>query len=66
MDDLETRNMIMAGIFITAMIGMLMWQVLRVLSKGGLDGVGLIRLVCTLFVLGIMCYVGYTALSIWT
>jgi hypothetical protein len=64
MDD--QREMMFAGLFITAMIGMLAWQVLRLLSRGGLDGQGLIRLVCTVFVLGIMCYVGYTALSIWT
>lgn len=66
MDDDMQRNMIMAGVFITAMIGMLAWQVLRTLSRGGLDGVGLVRLACTTFVLGIMVYVGYSALSLWT
>ena len=60
------RNMLMAGVFITLMIGMVAWQVLRTLSRGGLDGVGAVRLVCSLFILGIMLYVGYTAFSIWT
>ena len=60
------RNMIMAGVFITLMIGMLAWQVLRTLSRGGLDGQGAVRLACSVFVLGIMVYVGYTALSLWT
>ena len=66
MDDYANRNMIMAGVFITLMIGMLVWQVLRTLSRGGLDGLGAIRLVVSVFVLGIMLYVGYTALSLWT
>lgn len=66
MDDEANRNMIMAGLFLTVMIGMLAWQVLRTISRGGLDGPGAVRLVCTVFVLGIMLYVGYTALSIWT
>ena len=60
------RNMIMAGVFITLMIGMLVWQVLRVLSRGGLDGQGAIRLAVSVFALGIMIYVGYSALSLWT
>lgn len=60
------RNMIMAGVFVTAVIGMLVWQVLRTLSRGGLDGQGAVRLVCSVFVLGIMLYVGYSAFSIWT
>lgn len=60
------RNMIMAGVFIAAVIGMLVWQVLRTLSRGGLDGQGAVRLVCSVFVLGIMLYVGYSAFSIWT
>ena len=60
------RNMIMAGVFITLMIGMLAWQVLRTLSRGGLDGQGAVRLVVSVFVLGIMLYVGYSAFSIWT
>lgn len=67
MDDRpELREMMFAGVFMTAMIGMLAWQVLRLLSRGGLDGTGLIKLVCGLFVLGIMCWVGFTALSLWT
>ncbi|MBV9570298.1 MAG: hypothetical protein JO056_03565 [Alphaproteobacteria bacterium] len=66
MDDEANRNMIMAGLVITLMIGMCAWQVLRTISRGGLDGVGAVRLVCSVFVLGIMLYVGYTALSIWT
>jgi hypothetical protein len=64
-DDMH-RNMIMAGVFITLMIGMLVWQVLRTLSRGGLDGQGAIRLVVSVFVLGIMLYVGYSAFSLWT
>ena len=66
MEDEMHRNMIMAGVFITLMIGMVAWQVLRTLSRGGLDGVGAVRLVCSLFILGIMLYVGYTAFSMWT
>jgi hypothetical protein len=66
MEDDMHRNMIMAGVFITLMIGMLAWQVLRVLSKGGLDGQGAIRLGVSVFALGIMVYVGYSALSLWT
>ena len=66
MEDDANRNMIMAGVFITLMIGMLAWQVLRTISRGGLDGVGAVRLVCSVFVLGIMVYVGYSALSLWT
>jgi predicted PurR-regulated permease PerM len=66
MEDDANRNMIMAGVFIALTIGMAAWQVLRTLSRGGLDGVGAVRLVCSLFVLGIMLYVGYTALSLWT
>lgn len=65
-EDEMHRNMIMAGVFITAVIGMLVWQVLRTLSRGGLDGQGAVRLVCSVFVLGIMLYVGYSAFSIWT
>jgi hypothetical protein len=66
MDDSANRNMIMAGVFITLTIGMLAWQVLRTISRGGLDAVGVLRLACSVFVLGIMVYVGYTALSLWT
>ena len=65
-DHVEAQNMMLAGIFLTAIIGLLAWQVLRLLAKGGLDAMGLIRLVCGLFVLGIMCWVGFTALSLWT
>jgi hypothetical protein len=56
----------MAGVFITLMIGMAAWQVLRVLSRGGLDARGAIQLVCSVILLGIMLYVGYTAYSLWT
>jgi hypothetical protein len=66
MEDDMHRNMIMAGVFITLMIGMLVWQVLRTLSRGGLDGQGAVRLVVSVFVLGIMLYVGYSAFSMWT
>lgn len=65
-DSPETREMIFAGAFYTVMIGLMVWQVLRLLSKGGLDGLGLVRLAVSLFVLGIMGYVGYTMLSLWT
>jgi hypothetical protein len=65
MDDDMHRSMIMAGVFITLMIGMAAWQVLRTLSRGGLDGPGAIRLVCSLVVLGVMLYVGYTTYSLW-
>ena len=66
MEDTANREMMMAGVFITLMIGMLAWQVLRTISRGGMDAQGAVRLVCTVFVLGIMCYVGYTALTLWT
>ena len=62
----DFQYVMLIGIFLTAMIGMLAWQVLRLLSRGGLDAMGLIRLVCGLIVLGIMCWVGFTALSMWT
>ncbi|MBV9990071.1 MAG: hypothetical protein JOZ72_02155 [Alphaproteobacteria bacterium] len=66
MDDQAAREMIFAGLFYTAMIGLGVWQVLRLLSKGSLDGVGVMRLISTVFILGIMCYVGYTMLQLWT
>jgi len=66
MEDNANREMLMAGLFITLTIGLLMWQVLRTLSRGGFDAAGAIRLFCSVFVLGIMLYVGYTALSLWT
>jgi hypothetical protein len=66
MEDNSRRYMIEAGAFIALTIGMVAWQVLRTLSRGGLDGAGAVRLVCSLFVLGIMLYVGYTAFSLWT
>ncbi len=65
-DSTELHYILPASIFLVAMIGMLAWQVLRLLSRGGLDAMGLLRLVCGLFVLGIMCWVGVTALSMWT
>lgn len=66
MDDVELRNQIFAGAFYTVMIGVVVWQILRLLSRGSLDGAGAIRLASSVFVLGILCYVGYTMLSIWT
>jgi hypothetical protein len=66
MEDSANREMLMAGVFITLTIGMLTWQVLRTISRGGWDIVGVVRLACSVFVLGIMLYVGFTALSIWT
>jgi hypothetical protein len=64
-DSAVKRNMIMAGVFIALTIGMLAWQVLRTISRGGLDAAGVVRLACSVFVLGIMLYVGYTAFSLW-
>jgi hypothetical protein len=66
MDDDMHRNMVMAGVFIALMIAMALWQVLRSVSRGGLDGPGAIRLFCSLVILGVVLYVGYTALSLWT
>jgi cation transporter-like permease len=65
-DSSELHYILPAGIFLVAVIGMLAWQVLRLLGRGGFDAVGLIRLVCSVFVLGIMCWVGFTALRMWT
>jgi hypothetical protein len=65
-DDYARRSMIMAGICIALMIVMALWQVLRTLSRGGLDARGLLKLTANLVLLGIMLYVGYTALSLWT
>jgi len=66
MDDVANREMLEAGVFLTLMIGAAAWQVMRALSGGGLNGLGLIRLTCTLIIFGIMVYVGCTALSMWT
>lgn len=64
-ENIANREMIMTGVVITLTIGSLMWQVLRTLSRGALDATGVLRLATTLFVLGIMVYVGYTIFSIW-
>jgi len=66
MDDTGNREMLEAGICITVMIGMAAWQVLRALGRGGMDAAGVLRLTCSLVMLGIMVYVGYTALTLWT
>ena len=66
MDDQAAKEMMFAGAFYVVMIGLGVWQVLRLLSKGGLDGMGVFRLISTVFILGIMCYVGYTMLQMWT
>jgi hypothetical protein len=66
MDDVANREMLEAGACLTLMIGAAVWQVLRTLSRGGLDGMGVIKLTCNLVVLGIVVYVGYTALTLWT
>lgn len=66
MDDQASREMIFAGLFYTVLIGLGVWQVLRLLSKGSLDGLGVVRLISSVFVLGIMCYVGFTMLQLWT
>lgn len=65
-DPVALRSMILAGVFYTAMIGYGIWQVLRLLSRGAMDGVRLVQLAATLFILGILCWVGYTALMLWT
>jgi hypothetical protein len=65
-EHLPSRDMMMAAAFIALTILMLAWQVLRAISRGGLDAIGAIRLACSIFVLGIMLYVGYTMLSLWT
>ena len=66
MDDVANREMLEAGVCITLMIGGAMWQVLRTLGRGGLDGMGLVKLTCNLVLLGIALYVGVTALNLWT
>jgi hypothetical protein len=60
------RNVVLGGVFIALTIGAALWQVLRTLSRGGMSGVTLVRLTCNLILLGIMLYVGYTALTLWT
>ena len=64
-DHPELQAMYLTGAFYTVIIGAMIWQVLRLLSRGGLDGQGVIRLGASIFILGILCYVGYTALSLW-
>ena len=66
MDDVANREMLEAGVCITLMIGAAAWQVLRTLSRGGMDAMGMVKLTCNLILLGIMVYVGYTALTMWT
>jgi hypothetical protein len=66
MDDVANREMLEAAGFMVLMIGAAAWQVMRTVSRGGLDGMGLIKLTCSLIVFGIMVYVGCTALSMWT
>ena len=65
-ENIANREMMMTGVFITLTICALVWQVLRTLSRGALDGTSVLRLAVSVFALGIMLYVGYTALSIWT
>ena len=65
-DSTQLHEILPAGIFLVVVIGAMAWQVLRLIGRGGLDAMGLIRLVCGLFVLGIMCWVGFTALRMWT
>jgi len=66
MDDVANREMLEAAAFMVLMIGAAAWQVMRTVSRGGLDAMGLIKLTCSLIVFGIMVYVGCTALSMWT
>jgi hypothetical protein len=65
-DHPEVREMILAGAFYTVMIGLAVWQILRLLGSGGLDAVGIVRLGVSLFILGIMFYIGSTMLTLWT
>jgi hypothetical protein len=65
-EHIANREMLMAGAFIALTICALVWQVLRTLSRGALDATSVVRLVCSVFMLGIMLYVGHTMLSMWT
>lgn len=65
-DPEQMRSMVLAGLFYTALVGAMVWQILRLLSRGGLDAQGVLRLGVSVFVLGIMGYVGYTMLQVWT
>ena len=60
------RSMIMAGVVIALMIAAALWQVLRTVSRGGMDAFTVVRLAGSLVILGVMLYVGYTALNLWT
>ena len=64
-ENIANREMIMTGVVITLSIGSLMWQVLRTLSRGAMDGTSVLRLGTSVFALGIMVYVGYTIFSMW-
>ncbi len=66
MDDVANREMLEAGVCLTGMIGIALWQVLRTLGRGGLDAMGVVKLTCNLIILGIAVYVGYSALTMWT
>jgi hypothetical protein len=65
-DSIANREMIMTGVFIALAICSLVWQVLRTLSRGALDGTSLVRLAYSLFALGVMLYVAHTIFSMWT
>jgi hypothetical protein len=65
-DHIANREMMMTGVFIALTICALVWQVLRTLSRGALDGRSVLRLAVSLFALGIMLYVGHTIFSMWT
>ena len=60
------RSMVMAGVFIALMIAAALWQVLRTVSRGAMDPFTVVRLAASLVILGVMLYVGYTALNLWT
>jgi len=64
-DTVANRDMIMTGAFIALSICALVWQVLRILSRGALDGTSMLRLAVSIFALGIMLYVGHTIFSMW-
>ena len=64
-DQVANREMLMTGAFIAVSVCALIWQVLRTLSRGALDGRSLLRLGCSVFALGIMLYVGHTIFSMW-
>lgn len=64
-DNPELHYMLPVGIFFAIMICMGVFQVLRLMSRGGTSGLGLINLVASVFILGIICWVAFTAMRVW-